>query len=99
MSYRMILKGRYALFAPLLVLLLVAIACGDDATSVPATSVPATSVPATSVPATSVPGVPPHGHAPGDDGAGRVDPGEAGQEADGGTEQLRKRDHGPPRRG
>ena len=55
MSYRMILKGRYALFAPLLVLLLVAIACGDDATSVPATSVPATSVPATSVPATSVP--------------------------------------------
>ena len=58
MSYWTILKGRYALFAPLLVLLLVAIACGDDATAVPATSVPATSVPATSVPATSVPGSP-----------------------------------------
>ena len=35
MSYRMILKGKYALFAPLLVLLLVAIACGDDAADVP----------------------------------------------------------------
>ena len=50
MSYRMILKGKYALFAPLLVLLLVAIACGDDATAVPTTAPAATAVPDATAP-------------------------------------------------
>lgn len=44
--------------APFLIILLVAAACGDDATKVPATSVPATSVPATSVPAPEATAVP-----------------------------------------
>jgi ABC-type transport system substrate-binding protein len=41
-------------FAPLLIILLVAAACGDDATVAP-TAVPATAVPAAAVPATAVP--------------------------------------------
>ena len=55
MSYRTILKGRYALFAPLLALLLVAIACGDDATAEPTSVTVATTAPPTTAPATTAP--------------------------------------------
>ena len=54
MSYQTILKGRYALFAPLLVLLLAAMACGDEATAEP-TRAPATTAPATTAPTAMAP--------------------------------------------
>ena len=55
MSYRTILKGRYALFAPLLALLLVAIACGDDATAEPTSVTVATTAPPTTAPTAMAP--------------------------------------------
>ena len=46
MSYRSTLRSRYLLFAPLLALLLVALACGEDATATPAPQPTATTAPA-----------------------------------------------------
>ncbi len=53
MSYRTVLKGRYLLFAPLLALLVLAMACGEDAE--PTTTPAATTPPATTAPATAAP--------------------------------------------
>ena len=45
MSYRLIMKSRYLLFAPLMALLLVALACGEDATATPVPQATATTAP------------------------------------------------------
>ena len=58
MSYSWLLKPKFLIFVPLLVILLIAVACGEDATPTPIPQPTATTVPqatATSVPPTATP--------------------------------------------
>ena len=50
MAKRRLLKPNYLVFVPILIVLLVALACGDDATPTPTATTPPTAVPATATP-------------------------------------------------
>ena len=50
MAKRRLLKPNYLVFVPILIVLLVALACGEDATPTPTATTPPTAVPATATP-------------------------------------------------